>query len=127
MFFKIFHRPSDIRHSLGDTDDSRGGNYCDNAPDCPVSEYFTPTVQVSATYPGADARTVAEAVGEPIEQSVNGVEGMMYMSSNSGSDGSYNLRITFRNGVNLDDAAVKVQNLVSQATPSSRPPLPSKG
>ena len=86
----------------------------------PIAQYpniSPPTVQVSATYPGADARTVAEAVGEPIEQSVNGVEGMMYMSSNSGSDGSYNLRITFRNGVNLDDAAVKVQNLVSQATP----------
>ena len=79
----------------------------------PIAQYpniSPPTVQVSATYPGADARTVAEAVGEPIEQSVNGVEGMMYMSSNSGSDGSYNLRITFRNGVNLDDAAVKVQN-----------------
>lgn len=52
----------------------------------PIAQYpniSPPTVQVSATYPGADARTVAEAVGEPIEQSVNGVEGMMYMSSNS--------------------------------------------
>lgn len=85
----------------------------------PIAQYpniSPPTVQVSATYPGADARTVAEAIGEPIEQSVNGVEGMLYMSSNSGSDGSYNLRITFRNGIDLDDAAVKVQNLVSQAT-----------
>lgn len=86
----------------------------------PVAQYpdiSPPTVQVSASYPGADARTVAEAIGEPIEQSVNGVEGMLYMSSTSSADGSYNLRITFRNGVDLDDAAVKVQNLVSQATP----------
>ncbi len=86
----------------------------------PIAQYpniSPPTVQVSATYPGADASTVAEAIGEPIEQAVNGVEGMMYMSSSSGSDGSYNLRITFKNGVDLDDAAVKVQNLVSQASP----------
>ena len=85
----------------------------------PIAQYpdiTPPTVQVSASYPGADAQTVAEAIGEPIEQSVNGVEGMLYMSSNSGSDGSYNLRITFRNGTDIDDAAVKVQNLVSQAS-----------
>lgn len=85
----------------------------------PIAQYpdiTPPTVQVSASYPGADAQTVAEAIGEPIEQSVNGVEGMLYMSSNSGSDGSYNLRITFRNGIDIDDAAVKVQNLVSQAS-----------
>lgn len=85
----------------------------------PIAQYpdiTPPTVQVSASYPGADAQTVAEAIGEPIEQSVNGVEGMIYMSSNSGSDGSYNLRITFRNGIDIDDAAVKVQNLVSQAS-----------
>lgn len=85
----------------------------------PIAQYpdiTPPTVQVSASYPGADAQTVAEAIGEPIEQSVNGVEGMLYMSSNSGSDGSYNLRITFRNGIDIDNAAVKVQNLVSQAS-----------
>jgi len=85
----------------------------------PIAQYpdiSPPTVQVSAIYPGADARTVAEAIAEPIEQAVNGVEGMLYMSSNSGSDGSYNLRITFRNGTDVDDASVKVQNLVSQAS-----------
>ena len=79
-----------------------------------------PTVRVSAVYPGADAKTVAETIGVPIEESVNGVEGMMYMSSNSGNDGSYSLTITFNNDVNLDDATVKVQNLVNQA--SSRLP-----
>lgn len=83
----------------------------------PISQYpdiTPPTVMVSATYPGADAATVAEVVGEPIEEQINGVEGMMYMSSNS-SDGSYNLTITFENGVDLDDAAVKVQNRISLA------------
>ncbi|MDE6399358.1 MAG: efflux RND transporter permease subunit, partial [Muribaculaceae bacterium] len=64
----------------------------------PVAQYpdiTPPTVMVSATYPGADAQTVARAVGVPVEEQVNGVEGMLYMSSNSGSDGSYSLTITF--------------------------------
>lgn len=61
-----------------------------------------PTVMVSASYPGADAATVAETVGVPIEQQVNGVEGMMYMSSSSGSDGSYSLTITFEVGAFLE-------------------------
>lgn len=85
----------------------------------PIAQYpdiTPPTVQVSASYPGADASTVATTIGEPIEQAVNGVEGMMYMSSSSGSDGSYNLTITFENGTVPDIASVKVQNLVDQAT-----------
>ncbi len=84
----------------------------------PVAQFpdiTPPTVMVSATYPGADAQTVAETVGIPIEEQVNGVEGMMYMSSSSGSDGSYQLTITFENGTDLDMATVKVQNRVSQA------------
>lgn len=68
---------------------------------------------VSASYPGASATTVAQTVGVPIEQQVNGVEGMLYMSSNSGSDGSYSLTITFKNGTDLDQAAVDVQNRIS--------------
>lgn len=87
----------------------------------PVAQFpdiTPPTVNVSATYPGADAKTVAETIGVPIEQQVNGVEGMMYMSSSSGSDGSYNLSITFENGTDLDIATVKVQNRVAQAQPS---------
>lgn len=86
----------------------------------PIAQYpdiTPPTVMVRATYPGADAQTVAETVGVPIEESVNGVEGMMYMSSNSGSDGSYSLTVTFENGVDVDDATIKVQNLVNQAEP----------
>ena len=87
----------------------------------PVAQYpdiTPPTVQVSAVYPGADAETVAKTVGVPIEQQVNGVDGMMYMSSNSNSDGSYNLTVTFKNGTDLDMAAVKVQNRVSAAESS---------
>ena len=84
----------------------------------PIAQYpdiTPPTVMVRATYPGADAKTVAETVGVPIEESVNGVEGMMYMSSNSSSDGSYSLTVTFENGTDVDEATIKVQNLVNQA------------
>lgn len=87
----------------------------------PVAQFpdiTPPTVMVSAVYPGADAKTVAETVGVPIEQQVNGVEGMMYMSSNSSSDGSYSLTITFEVGTDLDMAAVKVQNRISLAEAS---------
>lgn len=86
----------------------------------PVAQYpdiTPPTVMVRATYPGADAQTVAETVGVPIEQQVNGVEDMLYMSSTSGSDGSYTLTITFNEGTDLDNATVKVQNRISQAEP----------
>lgn len=85
----------------------------------PVAQYpdiTPPTVMVSADYPGADAATVARAIGVPIEEQVNGVEGMLYMSSNSGSDGSYSLTVTFENGTDVDQAAVDVQNRISQAT-----------
>lgn len=84
----------------------------------PVAQFpdiSPPTVMVIANYPGADAETVAKVIGEPIEEQVNGVDGMMYMSSNSGSDGSYNLTVTFKNGTDLDEATIKVQNRVEQA------------
>lgn len=84
----------------------------------PIAQYpdiTPPTVNVSATYPGADAKTVAETVGAPLEEQINGVEGMMYMSSTSGSDGSYSLTVTFENGTDVDMAAVKVQNRISMA------------
>lgn len=87
----------------------------------PVSQYpdiTPPTIMVAATYPGADAKTVASTIGVPIEEEVNGVENMMYMSSSSGSDGSYMLTITFENGTDIDMAMVKVQNRVSRAEPS---------
>lgn len=84
----------------------------------PVAQFpdiTPPTVMVSTTYPGADAKTVAETVGAPIEEQVNGIEGMMYMSSTSSSDGSYSLTITFENGTDVDEAAVKVQNQIAMA------------
>ncbi len=77
-----------------------------------------PTVRVSAVYPGADAETVAKTIGVPLEEQINGVEGMMYMSSTSGADGSYSLTVTFEQGTDLDMAAVKIQNRVSQAEAS---------
>lgn len=76
-----------------------------------------PTVQVTATYPGANAQVIAETVATAIEQEVNGVENMIYMSSTSANDGSYNLQVTFSLGTDMDMANVMVQNRVSIATP----------
>ena len=81
-------------------------------------EITPPTVQVSAIYPGANAETVAQTVGLPIEEQVNGVEGMMYMSSTSSSSGAYSLIVTFDVGTDIDIAAVQVQNRVSLAQSS---------
>ena len=86
----------------------------------PVEQYpniTPPTVQVSTVYPGANAKVVADTVAAPIEQQVNGVEHMLYMSSNSSNDGSYALTVTFEVGTNLDMAQVLVQNRVSIAQP----------
>src|ERR1700736_5671919 len=74
-----------------------------------------PTVQVTTRYPGASARTVIDTVALPIEQQVNGVEGMIYMQSYSGADGTYNLTVTFKIGTDLNFAQVLVQNRVSSA------------
>jgi HAE1 family hydrophobic/amphiphilic exporter-1 len=82
----------------------------------PVSRYpqiVPPTIQVSARYPGASASVVAATVGVPIEQAVNGVEGSIYMSSTSSSDGSYTLTITFNVGTDLNASLALVQNLVN--------------
>src|SRR6187431_57840 len=87
----------------------------------PVAEYpqvTPPMVRVSAVYPGANARVVADTIAAPIEQQINGVENMMYMSSQSNNDGSYSLTVTFKLGVDLDTAQVQVQNRVSQAMPT---------
>ncbi len=87
----------------------------------PVAQYpeiTPPTIQVSCVYPGASAKVVSETVAAPIEQQVNGVEKMLYMSSLCANDGSYNLTVTFQLGVNLDMAQVLVQNRVAQAMPT---------
>ncbi|MFP4602961.1 MAG: efflux RND transporter permease subunit [Halochromatium sp.] len=84
----------------------------------PVAQYpniTPPVVKVTATYPGADAQTIADTVGSPIEQQVNGVEGMLYMSSVASSAGSYTLTVSFEVGTDADIAQVNTQNRVSQA------------
>jgi len=86
----------------------------------PVAQYpeiTPPTVEVSATYPGANARVVAETVAAPIEQQVNGVENMIYMSSTSANNGRYALTVTFEVGTDLDLAQILVQNRVKLAEP----------
>jgi len=87
----------------------------------PVAQYpeiTPPTVEVSANYPGANATVISETVAAPIEQQVNGVEDMIYMSSTSASDGSYKLTVTFEIGTDLDLAQILVQNRVKLAEPN---------
>ncbi len=84
----------------------------------PVAQFpdiTPPTVQVSAVYPGASAETVARTVGSVIEEQVNGVDGMIYMSSTSSSSGAYTLTVTFEVGTDIDMATVLVQNRVNVA------------
>src|SRR5512145_2174949 len=85
----------------------------------PIAQYpdiAPPTVQVSAVYPGATAEVIANTVAAPIEQQVNGVDRMTYMSSTSSSTGNMTLPVTFEPGTDPDMAQVNVQNRVSQAS-----------
>src|ERR687894_2716405 len=86
----------------------------------PISEYpevVPPSVVVRAIYPGANPRVLSEAVATPLEEQINGVENMLYMSSQSTSDGVLTLNVTFRVGTDVDLAQVQVQNRVAQALP----------
>ncbi len=96
----------------------------------PVAQYpevTPPTVQVTAVYPGANARTLRDTVGAPIEEQVSGVEGMMYMSSTSTNDGTYTLTVTFKLGSDSDMDQVLVQNRVSLALPVIPPLVQREG
>jgi hydrophobe/amphiphile efflux-1 (HAE1) family protein len=86
----------------------------------PISEYpevAPPTVIVTATYPGANPKTIAETVASPLEQAINGTENMLYMSSQSTSNGVMTLTVTFKLGTDVDLAQVQVQNRVAQVLP----------
>src|SRR5438477_12077167 len=96
----------------------------------PVSQYpdiTPPTIEVYAVYPGANSRTVADTVAAPIEQQVNGVEDMMYMSSSCGNDGTYTLTVTFKPGIDLNIAQVLVQNRVNLAETTLPPEVRRRG
>ncbi|MDG2520129.1 efflux RND transporter permease subunit [Caulobacter segnis] len=89
-------------------------------PALPISEYpevVPPTVVVRAVYPGANPSVIGQTVAAPLEQSINGVEGMLYQSSQSAADGVMTLTVTFALGTDLDQAQVQVQNKVAQALP----------
>ncbi len=89
-------------------------------PQLPISEYpevVPPTVIVKANYPGANPKVIAETVASPLEQAINGVEGMLYQSSQATADGVMTLTITFALSTDVDKAQVQVQNRVSQALP----------
>ena len=86
----------------------------------PIAEYpevVPPTVVVHASYPGANPEVIAETVATPLEEQINGVEGMLYTSSQATSDGTMTLTVTFALGTDLNNAQVEVQNRVAQALP----------
>ncbi len=89
-------------------------------PNLPISEYpdvVPPTIQVTATYPGANPQTISETVAAPLEEAINGVENMIYMKSVASSDGVLQLQVTFKGGTDIDLASVQVQNRVATALP----------
>ncbi len=92
----------------------------------PVAQYpeiAPPTIQVSASYPGASAETVSETVASPIEQAINGVEDMLYITSQATGDGQLSMTVTFKLGTDLDQAQVLVQNRVTTAEPRLPEPV----
>jgi HAE1 family hydrophobic/amphiphilic exporter-1 len=96
----------------------------------PVSQYpniVPPTIQVTTSYPGANAEVVANTVGIPIENQLNGVQGSIYMQSTSGSDGSYTLTVTFEVGTDLDAALTLVQNFANAALSQLPAPVQAQG
>lgn len=96
----------------------------------PIAQYpqvTPPTIQVDCNFPGADAKTVSDTIASPIEQQVNGVEDMMYMTSQCTNDGSYTLTVTFRPGTDLNMCQVRVLNRVALAMPQLPPEVRQTG
>ena len=99
-------------------------------PTLPVAQYpdiVPPTVNITASYPGASAETLADTVAAPIEEQVNGVEDMLYMSSQSTGDGHLTITITFKLGTDPNQAQVLVENRVAAATPQLPPEVVASG
>ncbi len=99
-------------------------------PNLPIAQYpdiSPPTVTVSANYPGASAETLADAVAAPIEQQINGVENMLYLSSQSTGDGRVVITVTFKLGTDANQAQVLVENRVAAATPRLPPEVVASG
>src|SRR5580658_2686916 len=99
-------------------------------PSLPVAQYpeiTPPTVNVTATYPGASAETLADTVATPIEEQINGVENMLYMSSQSTGDGHLTITVTFKLGTDPNAAQVLVENRVDTATPLLPPEVTAAG
>jgi len=89
-------------------------------PILPIGEYpevVPPTIQVTASYPGANPKTISETVAAPLEEAINGVENMIYMKSVASSDGQLQVQVTFAGGTDIDLASVQVQNRVATALP----------
>src|SRR5256885_14008129 len=96
----------------------------------PIAQYpeiAPPIINVTGQYPGASADVVASTVVAPIEEQINGVEGMLYLSSNSTGDGRFTIAVTFDLGTNLDIAQVQVQNRVAVAQPRLPPDVRAIG
>src|SRR6516165_3246993 len=96
----------------------------------PIAQYpriTPPGVSISISYPGANAQVVADTVAAPIEQQVNGVPGMLYMTAQMGNDGSYTLTVTFDIGTDINTALVMVQNRVQLAMPQLPPSVQNQG
>ncbi|AGH42788.1 hydrophobe/amphiphile efflux-1 (HAE1) family transporter [Paraglaciecola psychrophila 170] len=92
----------------------------------PIEQYpqvAPPTIQVTASYPGANAEIAAQTVATPLEQQINGVENMLYISSQSTADGNVSITVTFKLGTDLDTAQVQVQNRVAIAEPRLPEPV----
>src|SRR5258708_21848517 len=98
-----------------------GGAVVPGLPTAQYPDIAPPEILVQATYPGADALTVEDAVATPIEQQTNGVDDMIYVKSTNASDGTFAMRVDFKVGTNVDTDNILVQNRVTQATALLRP------